>query len=317
MSGALRRPVGTAWSRPAAELTHVVVASTLHKPSAHPPARLLGARFAAAGAEVTYDLDGVRPLGSLASAPDLVLAIGGDGTMLATARRLSGRDWPLLGVNLGKLGFLAAFGVEEALAYAAGAPPTGWRAIASATLAVSVRGAAPVVAFNDVTMSQGVMTRLVRVRLDVDGVAAAEYRADGVVVSTPVGSTAYSLSLGGPILLHELRALLVMPVAPQALANRPIVLGAEARLRFTVDGHPEEIALVLDGQERVDLASGDSFEVALGPDVVRLVPADYDPFAVLRQKLRWTEGPLLQPDGESPGGARDADPRTVQDGQES
>ncbi len=289
------REVGTPWSRPVAELSRVVVASTSHKPNAHPPARLLAARFASAGVDVEVDLDGVRSLGDLRPPADLVVAVGGDGTMLATARRLVGHDWPMLGVNLGKLGFLAAFGVDEALAYASGTPPTGWRAIASSTLSVSVRGGPPAIAFNDVTVSQGVMTRLVHVRLDVDGLAAAEYRADGVVVSTPVGSTAYSLSLGGPILLHELRAILVTPLAPQALANRPIVLGPDARLRFTIEGQPDEIALVLDGQERIDLASGDAFEVSLGPDVVRLVPAGYDPFAVLRQKLRWTEGPPLRP----------------------
>jgi NAD+ kinase len=279
----------------------VVVASTAHKPSAHGPARRIAERFAAAGVQVVLDLEGVQPLGELRPGPDLVVAVGGDGTILATARRLMGRPWPILGVNLGKLGFLAAFGVEEAVAYAEGADPSGWRAVAAATLAVSVRGAPPVVALNDVTVAQGVMTRLLRVRLDVDGMLAAEYNADGVVVSTPVGSTAYSLSLGGPILLHELRALLVTPLAPQALANRPLVLGADARLRLTIEGRADELALVLDGQERIDLTSGDAFDVALGPDVVRLVPAGYDPFAVLRQKLRWTEGPLMQrpADGEA------------------
>jgi NAD+ kinase len=286
----------------------VVVTSTSHKPSAHAPARRIAARFAAAGIDVVLDLQGDRPIGELRPAPDLVVAVGGDGTLLATARRLSGRPWPVLGVNLGKLGFLAAFGVDEALAYADGADPVGWRAVAAASLSISVRGGPPVVAFNDVTVSQGVMTRLVRVRLDVDGFLAAEYRADGVVVSTPVGSTAYSLSLGGPILLHELRALLVTP-----LANRPIVLGADARLRLTIEGRADEIAVVLDGQERIDLASGDAFEVTLGPDVVRLVPAGYDPFAVLRRKLRWTEGPALD-------GAPDLDAirdEAVLDGRES
>lgn len=317
------RPVGTAWTLPAAALQRVVVASTSHKPSAHAPARRIAAAFEAAGVPALLDLDGVRPLAELRPAPDLVVSVGGDGTLLATARRLMGRPWPVLGVNLGKLGFLAAFGVDEALAYAAGTAPSGWRALAAASLAVSVRGAPPVVAFNDVTVSQGVMTRLVRVRLDVDGLFAAEYRADGVVVSTPVGSTAYSLSLGGPILLHELRALLVTPVAPQALTNRPIVLGPDARLRLTIEGRADEIALVLDGQDRIDLASGDAIDVVLGPDVVRLVPDGYDPFAVLRRKLRWTEGPVLaggagDGGGEAAAGTERRSPSaaTVQDGGE-
>jgi NAD+ kinase len=138
------------------------------------------------------------------------------------------------------------------------------------------------------------MTRLIHFRLAVDGVHAAEYRADGVVVSTPVGSTAYSLSLGGPILMPDLWAMVVTPVAPQALANRPIVLSEHAHLRLVVEGRVDELALVLDGQERIDLASGDAIDVALGLPMVRLVPGDYDPFAVLRHKLRWSEGPLLE-----------------------
>jgi NAD+ kinase len=149
--------------------------------------------------------------------------------------------------------------------------------------------------------------------LSVDGVPAATYRADGVVVSTPVGSTAYSLSLGGPILMPDLRAIVVTPVAPQGLANRPIVLSEHARLRLQIEGRAEELALVLDGQERVDLSSGDAIDVTLGPDMVRLVPDTYDPFAVLRHKLRWSEGPNLDGGPDHDGLATDA----VQDGPES
>lgn len=289
---------GQPWARLAAELQRVVVTSTRFKPVTHPETVVIAEAFQAAGVpHVDLDLAGELALAGLDPAPDLVVSVGGDGTLLNTARRLDGRLWPVLGVNLGKLGFLAAFGVEQVLAYAAGETPVGWRTQPAATLAVRVRDEAPRVALNDVMVSQGVMTRLLRFHLQVDGMKAADYRADGVVISTPVGSTGYNLSLGGPILMPHLRAILVTPIAPQSLANRPIVLGADARLGLLADGRTDELALVLDGQERIDLASGDPVEIALGGSVMRLVPADYDPFAVLRHKLRWSEGPSLSGPG--------------------
>jgi len=290
-----RLPGGTPWGRPVDALRRVVVASSRYKPEAHEVARLIANAFAEHVPRVDLDLEGVRTVVEDDAPADLVVTVGGDGTLLATARLLNGRPGPVLGVNLGKLGFLAAFGAEEVLAYARGHDVGRWRSLVVPLLSVGVRGEPERVALNDVTVSQGVMTRLIHFRLSVDGVPAATYRADGVVVSTPIGSTAYSLSLGGPILMPDLRAIVVTPVAPQALANRPIVLSEHARLRLTVEGRVDELALVLDGQERVDLASGDAIDLALGPDMVRLVPEGYDPFAVLRHKLRWSEGPTLEP----------------------
>jgi NAD+ kinase len=287
---------GMPWARPVGSLQRVVVTSTLYKPGAHDVARTIAQAFARHVARVDLDLDGVRPIAEDDAPADLVVAVGGDGTLLATARLLGGRPGPVLGVNLGKLGFLAAFSADEVLAYAEGHDVGPWRSQTAPLLSVSARGEAARVALNDITISQGVMTRLIHFSLAVDGAHAAAYRADGVVVSTPVGSTAYSLSLGGPILMPDVRALVVTPVAPQALANRPIVVSEHARLRLVVEGRVDELALVLDGQERVDLASGDAIDIALGADMVRLVPGNYDPFAVLRHKLRWSEGPLLELD---------------------
>lgn len=289
------RPVGAPWARPVAALRRVVVASSRYKPEAHQVARAIADAFARHVPRVDLDLEGGHPVAEDEAPADLVVTVGGDGTLLATARLLNGRPGPVLGVNLGKLGFLAAFGADEVLAYAEGRDVAPWRSLATPLLDVSVRGEPARVALNDVTISQGIMTRLIYFRLDVDELPAATYRADGVVVSTPVGSTAYSLSLGGPILMPDVRAIVVTPVAPQGLANRPIVLAEHARLRLVVEGRVDELAVVLDGQERVDLVSGDVIEVALGPDMVRLVPDDYDPFAVLRHKLRWSEGPTLGP----------------------
>ena len=284
---------GTPWARPVEALRRVVVASSAFKSAAHPTARAIAEAFARTVERVDLDLDGRGPIVIDDAPADLVVTVGGDGTLLATARLLGGRPGPLLGVNLGKLGFLATFGADEVLAYANGSSIEPWWALPAPMLSVTVRGEPSRVALNDVTVSQGVMTRLIHFRLAVDGVHAASYRADGVVVATPLGSTAYSLSLGGPILVPDLRALVVTPVAPQALTNRPLVLSERMRLRLVVEGPVDELALVLDGQERIDLASGDAIDVSLGPDLVRLAPPNYDPFAVLRQKLRWSEGPPL------------------------
>lgn len=289
------RSFARTWSLPPQGLRRVVVSSSRYKPEAHAVAREIASALQRRATSVELDLAGDAPwLAAAGPLPDLVLSVGGDGTLLSTARRCAEAAVPVLGVNLGKLGFLAAFSAEEVLAFAASERPPSWRALSVPLLSVQVAGGARRLALNDVTISQGVITRLIRFSLEVDGRPASEYRADGVVVSTPIGSTAYSLSLGGPILMPDLRAMVVTPVAPQALANRPIVLAPDARLRLRVEGRVEELALVLDGQERVDLASGDALDVALGPDWIRLVPEDYDPFAVLRHKLRWSQGPTLE-----------------------
>lgn len=127
----------------------------------------------------------------------------------------------------------------------------------------------------------------------VDGAYATEYRADGLVVSTPVGSTAYSLSLGGPILDHALRALVVTPVAPHSLTNRPIVLPGTSVIGLQVLTRSDEIAMVIDGQERVDLEVGDTILLTAAERGLMLVSTGRrSAFDVLRHKLAWGEGPL-------------------------
>lgn len=271
-----------------------MLASTRHKPEAHPLARELGELLARAGADVAYDLDGSGGLEEQAARADLVISVGGDGTLLSAARRIAGTRVPLIGVNLGKLGFLAEFGADEALAYAAGGTAPAWPVREKMMLAVRIKGRPGVKhALNDVMLSQGVMTRLVRVRMRVDGEYATEYRADGVVVSTPVGSTAYSLSLGGPILDHALRALVVTPVAPHSLTNRPIVLPGTATVGLQVLTRSDEIAMVIDGQERVDLEVGDTILLTAAEHGLMLVSTGRrSAFDVLRHKLAWGEGPL-------------------------
>ena len=281
------------FDRPASELRRVVVVSTRFKPAAHPVAVRLAEAFAAGGAEVLLDLAGERTLRDLDA--DLVVAVGGDGTLLSSARRLIGAPTPVVGVNLGKLGFLAAFSADEIERYAAGGHAPSWPVSPKMMLEVRLQGDDVVRhALNDVTLNQGVMTRLARLRLSVDAHPATEYRSDGVVVSTPVGSTAYSLSLGGPILSQDLRAMVVTPIAPHSLTNRPIVLNGDSTVGLELLSAVDEMALVFDGQERVDLRQGQRIEIRAAPDALQLVASDRSAFEVLRLKLRWGEGPVVE-----------------------
>lgn len=286
---------------PARELGGVIVTSSRYKPEAHPLAQELAGLFETAGARVLLDLEGEASLGTVGAEVDLVVSVGGDGTLLATARRLAGLPTPVIGVNLGKLGFLAEFGAEEVLAYARGEVAPDWPIHPKGMLRTSLRrGGAEVpagssLALNDVLLSQGVMSRLIDVRMRVDGAYATEYRADGLVVSTPVGSTAYSLSLGGPILSQSLRAIVVTPIAPHSLTNRPIVLSAESVIGLELVSSPKgEVAMVIDGQERVDLEAGDHIEVTSADAAVMLVATGRrSSFDLLRHKLHWGYGPLV------------------------
>ena len=130
--------------------------------------------------------------------------------------------------------------------------------------------------------------------MDVDGQHASQYRADGLVISTPVGSTAYSLSLGGPILSQGLRVFAITPIAPHMLTNRPIVIECSSQVRFEVQGPIGELALVVDGQERLDLHEGDAFTVSAAPTDFLLVSSGRrNYFDILRHKLSWGEAPRL------------------------
>lgn len=291
--------------RRAASLRRVVVTASGHKPDAVPLARRYADRLRELGADVDLEVDGDGPLAERARHADLVVSVGGDGTLLDVARRLVGANVPVLGVNLGKLGFLAGFSPEEFEAYLGGASPGAWRVDEEMMLQARVNGGRPHVALNDVAVSQGVMTRLLEIDMWVAGEHAIAYRADGLVVSTPVGSTAYSLSLGGPILGRGLRAFVITPIAPHSLTNRPIVVGADASIEFVVHGRIDELAVLADGQERIDLVEGDRVEIEAAHGTVLLVSSGrLGPYGVMREKLGWGLGPALSRDGRARSGTQ-------------
>lgn len=280
---------------PVAALRRVVLASSRFKPQAHGLLREVAARLEVRGVAVSCDLEGDAPLTGLARGADLVIAIGGDGTLLSVARRLVGTPVPTLGVNLGKLGFLAEHSAAALERYLDGAPTDGWRLSPKMLLQVSLRGSSRThYALNDIFIGQGVMTRLLDIDMHVDGVHATQYRADGLVISTPVGSTAYTLSLGGPIVSQGLRAFVITPVAPHSLTNRAIVIEGGSQISCTVRTQAEELALIADGQERLELAAGDTFTVCAAPtDFVLITSGARSYFDILRHKLAWGEPPRL------------------------
>jgi NAD+ kinase len=244
---------------------------------------------------------GLAPSASLPSARksdlpsqvDLLVVLGGDGTLLSTARAVGDLGVPILGVNLGDLGFLTATTLEEMLpaveAAVAGRMAIDERMMLAARL---VRGGATVgdyVALNDVVITKAAMSRIINLKVAVQGGHATAYRADGLIVATPTGSTAYCLSAGGPILFPTMDAVVLVPIASHTLTNRPIVLPATQRIDVTLMTD-QEVMLTVDGQVGVNLREHDTVEIEKAAARVRLVRFPRtDFFSVLRTKLKWGE----------------------------
>jgi NAD+ kinase len=229
---------------------------------------------------------GSRPL-------DLVVVLGGDGTLLSAARATAAIDVPLLGINLGSLGFLtevpphAMYKMLDAIA--AGQAKTESRALMKCEL---VRGKEVIgshLVFNDAVVNKTTLARLNTYEVYIDGVFVSSYNSDGVIVATPTGSTAYSLSAGGPVLMPTVSALLITPVAPHALTHRPIVVPDSAEIEILLCSDDEAAYLSLDGQPGLDLRNGDRVRCRRSQHHVNLFRTGSDFFQVLRSKLKWGE----------------------------
>jgi NAD+ kinase len=227
----------------------------------------------------------------LARASDLIVVLGGDGTLLSIARRAAARV-PILGVNMGELGFLTEVTEDEAMDMLARVLDGRYELDRRMTLAATlVHGGAPVSrlrALNDVVITNGALARIIEFSVSVDDMPLTTYRADGTIVATPTGSTAYSLSVGGPIVAPTVQILLLSPISPHTLSNRPVVLPPTAVVRITVAPREQDALLTLDGQEGMPLAGGDVIEVRRGASPVSLVRSpDRTYYDVLRSKLGW------------------------------
>jgi len=226
----------------------------------------------------------------LAAHVDLVVAVGGDGTLLHAARHVAALDVPLLGVNRGRLGFLTDISPEHMLdaidAILAGDYLTERRLMLAATIR---GGTEPLFALNDVVLQKGETGRLLDFTTVVDGVYVNTHRGDGLIVATPTGSTAYALSCGGPIIQPNVDALVMVPICPHTLSDRPLVLPAKSTIEITLDpGSRSGAHVVCDGEALGRLAEGNSLAIALATQTVTLLhPRDYNYYELLRSKLNW------------------------------
>lgn len=237
-------------------------------------------------------------LGALGARSDLIVVVGGDGTLLGAGRALAPAGVPLLGVNQGRLGFMVDVAPEtmaEHLArIVAGDYEIEERLMLSARLR---RGAGPdgaaQLAVNDVVIRNQATIRMIEFQTWLDDEFISHHRADGVIVASPTGSTAYALSGGGPLLHPSLAAMALVPICPHTLSDRPIVVPADRAIRIVIGGVDRAQAMAtLDGQVSETLEPGDAIEVRRAPTALRLIhPVGYSYFRILRDKLRWGSGP--------------------------
>jgi NAD+ kinase len=228
----------------------------------------------------------------MAASADLVVVLGGDGTMIAAARMLGLREVPVLGVNHGSLGYLTEYRVEEMIpaleSILAGRYAVERRMMLEAEV---FRGEERLTAervLNDVVISKSALARIIEIETNIGGHFVNRFRADGLIVSTPTGSTAYNLSAGGPIIYPSMGALVLTPICPHTLSNRPLVVPDDVGVELTLKTDKEEVALTLDGQIGIPLEYEDRVTVRKSRTAFHLIQADTrNYFEVLRGKLRW------------------------------
>ncbi len=223
---------------------------------------------------------------------DLVVVVGGDGTMLGVARKLAPQGVPIVGVNLGRLGFLTDIPLQSMEAMLAAILDGDYSAEDRMLLQSQiVRGDASVfetLALNDVVVSRGSMGSMIEFDVHIDGQFSYNLRSDGLIISTPTGSTAYSLSSGGPILHPQLDAISMVPISPHTLSNRPIVVAAKAVIEIVLIRGPNACAN-FDVQSKFDLLSMDKVVVRAAAHPIKLLhPKNYNYYAMLREKLHWS-----------------------------
>ena len=232
-------------------------------------------------------------LKEIGRAADLVIVLGGDGTILRVARALDGSATPILGVNLGNLGFLTSVRGDKLQdpirRILRGEYDISERLTLQTAVIRDGRRKEVLRALNDVVISRGAFSRIVRLRLSVDGELLTEYVCDGMIFATATGSTAYSLSAGGPILVPTARALIITPICPHALSNRSVIAGEDSVIHCQVAGAAAELLLTVDGQVQLRMEVGDEVEVRQSPRTVQLVtPKKHSYFQVLREKMKWS-----------------------------
>ncbi len=268
----------------AGELVHEIAAACVRRGI---PLALEAHTAAAIGAESTFTTS------DLAGQCDVLLVLGGDGTMLQVLHELCDEFVPVLGINLGTLGFLttaSAAAWQEALnAIAHGTFQVSERALLDIEVTRDGARIGRYIALNDAVISRGEHSRLIKLDVSVDGQMLSEYNADGLIVATPTGSTAYSLSAGGPVLTPDSGVFVVTPICPHVLTMRPVMVNDASHLEIKPAPGQPDVFLTLDGQIPIRIVVGDLVHITKGPKrfPLAMLPG-LSFFEVLRQKLKWS-----------------------------
>jgi len=227
-----------------------------------------------------------------AATADLAVVLGGDGTLLAAARLLGVHQVPIVAVNYGGLGFLTEVTLDEMYPaldrVLAGESVTQLRMMMELHVTREGKRLADFRALNDVVINKGSLSRMIELEACVDGQYVSRFRSDGLIVSTPTGSTAYNISAGGPIIYPTMSAMVVTPICSHTLTNRPIVLPADVKIEIMLRSAQDDVSVTVDGQVGLQLRMDDDLVVQKSDVAVKLVaPADKNYFDVLRGKLKW------------------------------
>jgi NAD+ kinase len=228
----------------------------------------------------------------LAAEVDLMLVLGGDGTMIATARMIGDQEVPVLGINYGGLGYLAEFRIEELYSALESILSRNYRLDRRVMLEVELRRDtdAPKTSrvLNDVVINKSALARIIEIETYFDRHYVSSFRADGLIVSTPTGSTAYNLSAGGPVIFPSMNAVVITPICPFTLSNRPIVVPDNAEIELLLKTDNEDVALTLDGQVGFEMKVADRVVIRKSRTTFNIIqPSNRNYFDVLRDKLRW------------------------------
>ncbi len=273
-----------------------------NKPEALSLARDIAGWLSARGVKVLVEKEVAEQIGhpdhihrdGIPSSADLLIVLGGDGTLLSVARLSGVESIPVLGINLGGLGFLTEISKEETFPVLekilAGDFETEQRLMLKATILRRGEIIGESTVLNDIVINKGVLARIIDMETHIDGAYLTTFKADGLILATPTGSTAYSLAAGGPIVYPSLNSIIVNPICPHTITNRPLVVPDTATVKIILKTADQNVHITLDGQVGMPLQGGDVVEAHKAPGHIQLIRSPYKTyFELLRNKLRWGE----------------------------
>ena len=273
-----------------------------NKPEALSLARDIVGWLSARGVKVLVEKEVAEQIGhadhidrdGIPSRADLLIVLGGDGTLLSVARLSGVESIPVLGINLGGLGFLTEISKEETFPVLekiiAGDFETEQRLMLKATILRQGEIIGESTVLNDIVLNKGVLARIIDMETYIDGAYLTTFKADGLILATPTGSTAYSLAAGGPIVYPSLNSIIVNPICPHTITNRPLVVHDTATVKIILKTANQNVHITLDGQVGMPLQGGDVVEAHKAPGHIQLIRSPYKTyFELLRTKLRWGE----------------------------